>query len=84
MSLKKRISILFEILDQISRDNEEARNGIENSIAIFAKNRAFLLNRYFIFCFFDAAVIFNCMESLTVQRTGCYRFKMGENIQIFT
>ena len=59
MNGKKRILILLKFLDQIKQDNEEASSGIERSVSQFAKKRVFLLNMYFIFCFFDAAVVTN-------------------------
>ena len=37
MNDKKRISMLLKILDQISQGNEEARNGIEESLATICK-----------------------------------------------
>ena len=37
MNHKRRIVILLKILDQIQQDNEDARNGIEKSIATISK-----------------------------------------------
>ena len=47
MSDKKRIFILLKILDQISQDNEEARNSIEKSIATICKEVGISFERVF-------------------------------------
>ena len=65
MNDKKRIFILLKTLDQIRQDNEEARNGIERSIAIY--RGYFVLKRYFIFCFFDAALVINHPSDFRVE-----------------
>ena len=53
MNDKRRIWILLRILDQIQKDNEDARNGIEKSIASICKEgrRYFFLTGilYFVF-----------------------------------
>ena len=52
MNDKKRISILLKILDQISQDNEEARNGIEKPIAIICKEEGISFEQLFCILFF--------------------------------
>ena len=51
MNNKKRISILLNILDQISQDNEEARNGIEKSIEIICKEEGISCEQVFLYIF---------------------------------
>ena len=67
MNDKKRILIPLNILDHIKQDNEEASSGIERSISKFAKKRVFLLHRYFIFCFFNAALVINHLLAFRVE-----------------
>ena len=47
MNDKKRISILLKMLDQISQDNEEARNIIEKSIATVCKEEGISFEQVF-------------------------------------
>ena len=42
MNDKKIILIVLKILDQIQQDNENARKGIEKSIAAISKEESFL------------------------------------------
>ena len=47
MNDKRRILILLKILDQIQQDNEDARNGIEKSIATICKEEGISFEQVF-------------------------------------
>ena len=52
MNDKRRILILLKILDQIQQDNEDARNGIEKSIATICKEEGISFEQVFYILFF--------------------------------
>ena len=60
MNDKRRILILLKILDQIQQDNDNARNGIEKSIATICKEEGISFEQvFYIQVFFDAVFISN-------------------------
>ena len=59
MNDKRRILILLRILDQIQKDNEDARNGIEKSIATICKEEGISSWQVYYILFFDAVFISN-------------------------
>ena len=59
MNDKKRILILLKILDQIKQDNEEASSGIERSISTICKEGISFAQVFYVFFFFDAALVIN-------------------------
>ena len=59
MNDKRRILILLRILDQIQKDNEDARNGIEKSIATICKEEGISSWQVFYILVFDAVFISN-------------------------
>ena len=73
MNDKKRILILLKMLDQFQQDNENARYGLEKSIAAISKDEegiTFEKFFFFLWCIYLlSAVIRNDMNSsLTVWR----------------
>ena len=59
MNDKKRILILLKILDQIQQDIENARNGIEKSIAKIFKKEGLSFEQVFCILLFAAVFISN-------------------------
>ena len=47
MKYKKIISVLLKILDQIQQNNDDARNGIEKSVAAIWKEEGFYSEQVF-------------------------------------
>ena len=66
MNNKKRISILLNILDQISQDNEEARNGIEKSIEIICKEEGISCEQVFLYIFFVLFCLILMLQSCLI------------------
>ena len=91
MNDKKRILILLKILDQFQQDNEDARNGLEKSIAAISKDEegiTFKKFSFFLWCIYVLSAVTrnDINSSLTVWRDSIYmyfRFKTRENVQIF-
>ena len=54
MNGKKRILVLLKILHQIQQDNEDAQNGIEQSISSICKEEGISFEQLFYILFFDA------------------------------
>ena len=59
MNDKKRILILLKILDQIQRDNKDARNRIKKSITTICKEEGTSFEQVFYILVFDAVFISN-------------------------
>ena len=56
---QKENLILWKILDQIQQENQDARNGIEKSIAAICKEVGISFEQVFYNLFFDAVFISN-------------------------
>ena len=59
MNGKKRIVVILKILDEIQQDNEDVRNGIENSISTIWKKEGISFQQVYYLLFFDAAFMNN-------------------------
>ena len=63
MNDEKRIFILLKILDQILRDNEDARNVIEKYIAATCKEEGISFEQVFYILLFDTPLAFRVENS---------------------
>ena len=81
MKYNKRVKILRKVIQRIYDKKPEIQKGIDASMIEEALEKAYLLNRYFLFCFFFAVVFIimgilekNLNESVEDMKDSLWKF----------